>query len=391
MHNGVFSWDSFDACKGRGTEKGVSGAKMKLVEFIKQNSEWEKKLSEMSVRVKRNGSLMIFNYLPGADFFNEIVRECRGVILDSDLNVVCTGFDKFGNFTEPYAADIDWSTAKVQQKLDGSIVKLYWYDGKWNWATNSCIFAKDAEIPNEYKNYQNLIDRAENLPDTAILDKKNTYIFELVSPFNRVVIEYPKTRLYHIGTRENDIFRKEICVNIGVDKPKEYPLHSLEACVEAVKHLNGGENVTDEGFVVCDSQYNRVKIKAPEYFELHRRKFTVITPEIAIGLLQNMTYEEAVSEYPGAEVELAWYLYQYNLFLREKKRMETYAVNLYNEYEQNRKLVADEIKNDSYAYFGFIAINGKPVEEVEWKIMKNYIRKPVVTNGRKEENKCTEL
>lgn len=326
----------------------------------------------MQVRVKRDGELMIFNYLPGADFSNEMIRECRGVILDSDLNVICRGFDKFGNYSEAYAADIKWVSAVVQEKLDGSIVKLYWYGGKWNWATNSVIYAKDAPTQGRYKNFQELIDEADNLPNIDILEKEYTYIFELVSPYNQIVVRYPKTHLYHIGTREK--FGEEILVDIGVEKPKTYELATLEKCIEAVKNLNG-EEVTNEGFVVCDKYFNRVKIKTPEYFELHRERFMTLTGKNAIDLIRSKPYDELIKDFPQFDVEFAWYLYQWKDFLRHKREMEVYAANLYDEYEQNRKLVASEIEGNPYAHFGFMAINGRPVkeEDLKWKDIKNFI------------------
>lgn len=57
-----------------------------------------------------------------------IVQECRGLILDEaeGWRVVCMPYKKFFNFGEDCCADIDWSTAKVQEKLDGSLISLYW-------------------------------------------------------------------------------------------------------------------------------------------------------------------------------------------------------------------------------------------------------------------------
>src|SRR5271154_4502894 len=56
-------------------------------------------------------------------FSEEIVRECRGIILDqkNNWNVVCFSMLKFFNHGEGHAAPIDWSTAKVREKIDGSL------------------------------------------------------------------------------------------------------------------------------------------------------------------------------------------------------------------------------------------------------------------------------
>ena len=101
-----------------------------ILSFIIDHPDtWQIDLEAKNIRVKQQGDLAIFNYRPGADFNDEIVREARGIIIDiKNLSVVCYPFTKFGNYYESYADDIDWSTAQVQEKIDGSIVKLYHYN-----------------------------------------------------------------------------------------------------------------------------------------------------------------------------------------------------------------------------------------------------------------------
>jgi len=48
-----------------------------------------------------------------------------------------------------------------------------------------------------------------------------TYMFELVSPFNRAVLLYESIDLYHIGTRDN-VTLLEMDVDLGVKKPKTF-------------------------------------------------------------------------------------------------------------------------------------------------------------------------
>ncbi len=64
--------------------------------------------------------------------------------------VVCWPFDKFFNVQEQYAADIDWKDARVLEKIDGSMIKLFWYKDAWRFATSSTCDAEDAAI---YENH----------------------------------------------------------------------------------------------------------------------------------------------------------------------------------------------------------------------------------------------
>ena len=93
---------------------------MKLIEFIKNNIDWEQKLQDKPycITIKRKDNFIIFNYNQiESDFYNPIVKECRGVILeDKTFKPVCVPFYKFGNYGEGYADTIDWSAARVQKK-----------------------------------------------------------------------------------------------------------------------------------------------------------------------------------------------------------------------------------------------------------------------------------
>lgn len=79
--------------------------------------------------------LCMFKYHQiNSDFRNPIVREARGIILDASNKwaVVSYPYDKFFNAGESLAAKVDWNSAKVYEKLDGSLMTLYFYDNQWH-------------------------------------------------------------------------------------------------------------------------------------------------------------------------------------------------------------------------------------------------------------------
>ncbi|MBO4962274.1 MAG: hypothetical protein J6C97_00705 [Clostridia bacterium] len=253
---------------------------MKLVEFIKNNDDWEKVLSSSPyyIQIKRHDGYIIFNYNQlFSDFNLEIVRECRGCILKEDgFKPVCVAFYKFGNYKESYVPDIDWASATTQEKVDGTIIKV-WHDNGWHVSTNGSINASYCDIHKSnltnqtcpYSTYGELFEIAKNNAGLNFdsLNKNYTYIFELVGPYNKVVVSYDKTEIYHIGTRDLTTMQ-ELDIDIGVKKPKVYPLNDLQACVESAKNLP----FNAEGYVVVDKFYNRVKIKSPSYVKFHHLK-----------------------------------------------------------------------------------------------------------------------
>lgn len=54
-------------------------------------------------------------------------------------------------------------------------------------------------------------------------------------------------------------------------KSASYPLHSLDDCLAAAEKLNDGLSgtVKKEGFVVVDANWNRVRIRSPDYLVIH--------------------------------------------------------------------------------------------------------------------------
>lgn len=328
---------------------------------------------DLNVKVKFNNNLAIFNYNIGADFNNKIVRECRGIIIDlNNFQVVCWPFTKFGNYYESYADDIDWSTAIVQEKIDGSICKLYWYDHEWHWATNSCINASEAIIQNSNRTFQDIIYSAINYNaiDLNKLEKTKTYIFELVSPENKVVIDYDFPFLYHIGTRSN-LTGIEYKNFIGIAWPRTYNLdnYSLENVLKEVEKFNDDDGCEHEGFVVCDANYHRIKVKNLKYLKLHYNltRNSISKKDIVKALIFNDEESiETFKSYPKFLVRVKFYDWQVTKFLYELDIYIKGIRDLYLSLGQNRKDFAMSVSNDKFKSFAFIAIDhmDKTTEEL---------------------------
>lgn len=91
------------------------------------------------------------------DFKQPFSRNCRGIILEKGTNcVVCYPFDKFFNYGEKHADMIDWESARYVEKLDGSIIKLFYYGEQWRIATNSCVDADTARTRKDNRSFREL-------------------------------------------------------------------------------------------------------------------------------------------------------------------------------------------------------------------------------------------
>lgn len=273
--------------------------KLNVQWFIEQHSDWEKLLSEKPYcltmsREQWNGmNLLMLKYSQIDSDFNEpIVRECRGLILNEDTNeIVSFPFTKFGNYGEGYCPEIDWSTARCGEKVDGSLIKIVNVDDNLLISTNGTILASKAPIAEQigcrYSFFGDIV--AEQLD--AVLEKSGwqkklqeeglcalweegyTYMFELCSPWTRVVVPHKENKLYFLGKRNNETFEETYFTDDPVfsklfDTPKVFSLKSIDECIAATKAMPWDE----EGYVVCDGKFNRVKVKSPAYVATHHLK-----------------------------------------------------------------------------------------------------------------------
>lgn len=285
---------------------------MEILNFMNNHSDWENIITQppYSITVKCDGKYILLKYSQfSSDFNNSMVRECRGTIFYKNYNgkYICVrrAFDKFGNYGESYAPDIDWNNVSVEEKVDGSLISLWYHNKSWHISTNGTIDAFKAQINDKNINFGQLVyeafDGRENFNKfCSHLYKDFTYTFELVSPKSKMTIFYPKTKLYYLGQR-NIITMKEskdympFMKDFGVLCPKIYPLNTIEDCLEYVKNMTKDQ----ESFVIRDKNFNRIKLKSPEYlFAFHCNNNGIITTKRIIDMIKEEKIDDFLTYCP---------------------------------------------------------------------------------------------
>lgn len=246
-------------------------------------------------------NLVLFKYNQIASPMGErIVRECRGVVLDSanNWNVVARAFDKFFNYGEGHAAQIDWATAKVQEKIDGSLCTLYHYDGGWHVATTGTPDAC-GDVNGSGIVFRDLFWRVFGAMGLE-LPKEETnksFLFELTSPLNRIVVRQLGEKLTLLGIRRRD--GKWYDPEPWADRypvVKSYPLGSMDEIVASFEHI---DPLASEGYVVVDGAFNRVKVKHPGYVALHHMKGEgAVTPRRVLQVFLAGECSEVLAAFP---------------------------------------------------------------------------------------------
>jgi hypothetical protein len=247
---------------------------LEVQKYLVKNSP-EKLTEEFGIIVNRHptDSRFILNYCQINSYkhrFHPIVQECRGLVLDDSNNVVCKSFNRFYNLGENDISDslFTWHNFRSAEKVDGSLIILYFYNGQWNINTRNSWgdglihpdfnFTWSGLVFDLLKKYQ---------VDLNKLSPFNSYIFELCSRYNKVVRDYSEPCLFYLSA-----FSNHSCLEIDY-KLNEVPspgIYNFKSIDEILEYINKNTDKTFEGFVIRDCENRRIKIKSPNYLRLHK-------------------------------------------------------------------------------------------------------------------------
>ena len=117
--------------------------------------------------------------------------------------------------------------------------------------------------------WKTIFDKSPNFK-LSYLDKRVTYVFELTTPYNIVVKPHGESSVTLLAARYNDTLieatydqLKEAAHALHVTLVKSYDLNAKDfgALIRTFENMPWSE----EGYVVVDGNFNRVKIKNPAY------------------------------------------------------------------------------------------------------------------------------
>lgn len=276
--------------------------------------DWEKILSSApySISVSRdsfNGrDLILLKYSQiDSDFNLKIVRECRGLVLDAKtFQIVSFPFVKFGNFGEgPWVDKIDWSTAKTTEKIDGSLIKIVNLDGSLLVSSNGVVLADKVSVAPQvgcpYQTFGQIVREVLGKKgiDSSCFREGMTYMFELVSPWTRVVVPWKENDMYFLGCRDNKTLQETSFIGHPLASkfktPRVFPLSSIDECLDRVKDMPWDQ----EGYVVVDAKFNRNKVKSFAYLAVHHLKNNgVMSYRRAVELVRTNEIDEVLAYFP---------------------------------------------------------------------------------------------
>lgn len=301
-----------------------------------------------------------------SDMSQQICQECRGLILEIDTwEVVSRSFTKFFNIGEPLAAqtmqNFDWSTAQAYEKLDGSLISMYYYKDQWNAATRGVADA-NTEVYGYGVTFAEVIQTA--MIDMGFkfseLNPDIWYSFELTSPLNRQVVEYQEYDLTLLAAWSR-ITGNEIPLSclpeITAPKAKMFPMTDLATLTEEVNKL---DPFKQEGVVLVDGNFNRLKLKSMKYIEIfHAMQGIQNSFKNRVEAILSENFDDILSVLPE-------YLQNELLALQAtwKEMVETIKEK-YEEYKhiENPREFANAVKDFRWNPWVFNLKRGQSIEE----------------------------
>ena len=248
---------------------------MSRVQEYLRNYGLQKLCEEFGIRANRNKVLSHLVLLKYSQFHSPmkspIVQECRGIILDSENNweIIARPYDKFFNYGEREAASIDWNSARVYEKLDGSLMTLYYTNDSWHVATRGMACASGQVLPHDFSFAELFWQVWNELGYTLPEDCSKTYMFELMTDKNRIIALSPSNRIVLHGVRDTATGTEYFPESTNWECARSWSFSNLEEIVAAAKHLNP---MDQEGYVVVDKNFHRIKVKTPTYVALSNLK-----------------------------------------------------------------------------------------------------------------------
>ncbi|WP_293913944.1 RNA ligase [Deinococcus sp.] len=333
-------------------------------------------LTPLFIKARRHPqfpNLICFKYEQRLSPMHETaVQDARALILDEadDWRVVSMSYRKFFNLGEPLEGELDWSSARIEEKLDGSLLVLYPYAGAWQVQSSGLPDAGGSlsarTLPPGVSTFADLFWHTfaalgyalPPLPGST--SPRYSLSFELMTPHNEVVVHHTRSRLVLHAVRNLETLVEEDAarwaVRLGYEAVRTYDL-DREGLRAAANALSATEQ---EGFIVRDAAFRRVKVKGEQYVRLSHVK-DQWTPERAGQIVLRGETEEFSAYFPGYAAELA----------AIQRRLEVRLRDIGGEYERlsgiaDQKTFAAQAMQTGYSATLFAWRSGKVDSPLSW-------------------------
>lgn len=220
-------------------------------------------LSNINIKFKENNNLFLMYQEQDETNFNDnlLIRNCLGLICRIDtLKIVCYSFNRCVEFNNGFNPIINLDNFRLEKAYEGSLMRVYFYDNKWNISTKRCLDANNAYWISDKSFYELFIEcLPTNFNIYDILNKNYCYSFLLCHPNNNIITK-DKPHLIHLNTRNIENLNI-VEHDLGFNKPYIYTEYNKNNINELFDKLDNEY----EGYIIIDNYDNRQKIEGKMY------------------------------------------------------------------------------------------------------------------------------
>ena len=311
--------------------------------------------------------LWIYKYTQSTVYdkkWNETNLRCRGLVVDEHGNIVSNVMPKFFNDFESTAPGMSGLIAprkdgiiKTTEKLDGSLITVSW------WNENLVVSSSGS-----FKSPQAFKARKIIEENNYTFDKGKTYLFEVIYPENRIVLNYGDMERLVLITKRDTQTGVEESID---DETKFYKVPVVaKSLEELIAEKARPDFINKEGFVVQYDNGSRLKVKYDKYMEIHKLISGVNEKYIWEIVKDNIDIMDLVNRMPD---HIQAFVKPYMVELRNKyQALEIACMAEYDRIVEslpkgfNRKQFAVIAAQSSNASVMFLMLDGKSYEQAIW-------------------------
>ncbi len=328
--------------------------------------ELRKRVEQGLIAARPNGRLTIFDYTNQCMFdraWDEYTMQARGLVLDDKGQIVARPWRKFFNVNERPETRLEVlpaETPELSEKMDGSMIIVF-HDEETGWRaiTRGCWENIQTKYANKW--LQQHFGR---------LHRDNTYMFELVAPWNRLVIPYSTEEMILLGIVKRDSGEDASYAQVA-DYAKNYGFKAVRFETRPVSEISLEDpSVQDrEGFVARYSNGLRVKLKYRQYMILHK----ILTGLSVKGIWETLSQNNEPSFEQVPDEFMEWFKKQRDGLKKAFKEIEDRAKAAFAAVppQPTRKDYADAFKKTPELMpVLFLMLDKRPYAEVIWDRIK---------------------
>jgi len=343
---------------------------IKKIYWEKLNSYIEKGLIRVNKHHKYD--IWILNYTPKTQLkglWDDYTLSCNGMVIDSKGNILARPLSKITLYDKKNPPYIDLTKKYlIFEKIDGTTILIFYYLPKMKWLiiNNQSFVSEQALVAQKFMNAKHNIYNS--------LDKKYTYVFEILYPEDYTIIKYKTQYDLILLTGIEIATGEEMDYYQLLEKYSKYftVLKRFNIKLTNIKDLDKYKN-NKEGFVIMFENGQKFEYKFADYDYLVDMMTNISNVSIWRNLKKNYDFTVIADKLPKKQYD--WITKQIKKIQNKYCDIEREAlkefIRIYhiNKIIERKSFAVEAAKSEYYAIL-YSLYDKKPYDKTIWEKIK---------------------